>query len=207
MVVYVESNFVLEIALEQEQSSAARSILALAESGQIELAYPSFVLSEPFENISRARRERNDLQVSLLKSFNYLQRSETYKEIMLDFEPMVNVLKGAYRRQIDLLHTAFDQLISVGRCISIDISIFREASTYQRSLRLSPQDSIIYSAVVADLKEQSQDAIKCFLSRDRKAFGGDDDRGIKIELGKYNCRYIGNFTQGLDFIQSSLKIG
>jgi hypothetical protein len=126
---------------------------------------------------------------------------------MLDFEPMVSMLKNAYGRQIDLLHAAFDQLISVGRCISIDISSFREASTYRRSLELSPQDSIIYSAVIADLRKQPQDEAKCFLSRDRKAFGSNADLGVKVELEKYNCRYIGNFTQGLDFIQSSLKIG
>ena len=207
MVVYVESNFVLEIALEQEQSSAARSILSLAESRQIELAYPSFVLSEPFENISRARRERNDLQVSLLKTFSYLKRSEPYKGIMLDSGPTISVLRDAYGRQKDLLDATFDQLIGVGRCISIDLSIFREALAYQRGLYLSPQDSIIYSAIVADLKGQAQDETKCFLSRDRKAFGRNDDRSVKGELEEYNCRYIGNFSQGLDFIRSSLKTG
>jgi predicted nucleic acid-binding protein len=207
VIVYVESNFVLEIALEQEQSSAARSIISLAESRQLELVYPSFVLSEPFETIARANRERNDLQASLLKAFSYLKRSEPYKGIMLDSEPVIRVLRDVFGRQKDLLHAAFNQLISTGRCINIDISIFREALVYQRSLELSPQDSIIYSAIVADLKGQAQDEVKCFLSRDRKAFGSDDDRRVKAELGKYNCRYIGNFIQGLDFIQSSLKIG
>jgi len=38
-------------------------------------------------------------------------------------------------------------------------------------------------------------------------FGSDTDRSIKVELEKHNCRYIGSFTQALDFIQSSLKIG
>lgn len=78
---------------------------------------------------------------------------------------------------------------------------------YQRSLNLSLQDSIIYSAVVADLKSQPIEETKCFLSRDRKAFGRDVDHRIKAELRKYNCRYIGSFSQGLDFIQRSLKIG
>ncbi|HWS83878.1 MAG TPA: hypothetical protein VN207_06420 [Ktedonobacteraceae bacterium] len=205
MVICIESNFVLEIALEQEQSSAARSIISLAESRQIELAYPSFVLSEPFESIMRARREHNGLQASLIKAFNYLKRSEPYKRIMLDFEPMISTLENAYGRQMDLLDTAFDQLIGVGRYISINTPSYREALMYRRSLELSPQDSIIYSAVVADLKGQPQDEEKCFLSRDRKAFGRDPDHGVKVELGKYNCRYISSFTQGLDFIWSSLK--
>ena len=79
IVVYIESNFVLEIALEQEQSSAASSILSLAEYHQIELAYPSFILSEPFECIVRARRERNTLQRSLVNVLNNLKRSKPHK--------------------------------------------------------------------------------------------------------------------------------
>jgi hypothetical protein len=71
--------------------------------------------------------------------------------------------------------------------------------------KLSPQDSIIYSAMVADLKKQPEQETKCFLSRDRKAFGNDDYRSIKAELEKHNCRYISSFAQGLSFIQQ--KIG
>jgi predicted nucleic acid-binding protein len=205
VIVYIESNFVLEIALEQEQSSAARSILSLAENHQIELAYPSFVLSEPFESVMRASRERNTLQKSLVNVLNNLKRSEPHKHIMLNTEPTMTALKNAHLRQIELLHDTFSQLMNVGRCIHLDGSNFREALSYQYSLNLSPQDSIIYVAIVADLKKQPAQDAKCFLSRDRKAFGDASDPSIKIELGKYNCRYIASFTQGLDFLYSSLK--
>jgi predicted nucleic acid-binding protein len=207
VIVYVESNCFLEIALEQEQSSATRSIISLAENHQIGLAYPSFALSEPFENIMRARRERNITQKSLEKILIDLERSESHKQIALDLKPAVNALESVYAIQMGLLCATIDQLLSVGRCISMDASHFREALAYQRSLELSLQDSIIYSAVVADLKKQPIEETKCFLSRDRKAFGRHGDRRVKVELGKYNCRYIDNFTQGLDFIQNSLKIG
>jgi hypothetical protein len=207
MIVYIESNFVLEMALEQEQSSAACSILSLAESHQVELAYPSFVLSEPFENVVRARRERNILQRSLVKTLNDLKRSEPHKRIMLDLELAINVLGDAHVRQIDLLYTIFGQLAYIGRCIHIDEANFRDASTYRDSLGLSPQDSTIYSAMVADLKKQPEEEAKCFLSHNRKTFSSDTDRSIKVELEKYNCHYISSFTQALDFIRSSLKIG
>ena len=207
MIVYIESNCLLEIALEQEQSSAARSIISLAESCQIGLAYPSFALSEPFENIIRARRERNITQKSLEKILIDLERSESHKQIALDLKPAASILKSVYTIQMGLLCTTVDQLLSVGRCISMDASNFREALAYQRSLELSLQDSIIYSAVIADLKNQPIEEVKCFLSRDHKAFGRHGDHRVKVELGKYNCRYIGSFTQGLDFIQSSLNMG
>ena len=48
MIVYVESNFVLELALGQEGSVSAESILILAEQGDIEIVFSSFAISEPF---------------------------------------------------------------------------------------------------------------------------------------------------------------
>lgn len=205
MIVYIESNFVLEIALEQEQSQAADSILSFAERGEIKLLYPSFILSEPFEALMRERRERNALHASRVRSLSNLRRSEPHKQIMLDLEPVVNILKDAHVRQIDLLHSAFERLLEAGECVDVDVTSFRNALTYQKSLYLSPQDSIIYATMIADLKKQPEKEQKCFLSRDKKAFDNDDDRSIKSELEIYNCRYIGNLMQGLAFIQHILK--
>ena len=201
MIVYIESNFILELALEQEQSYAAQAILQSAEKGIIKLAFSSFVLSEPFECLMRERRERNALHASLMRNLSNLQRSEPHKQIMLDLEPVVSVLRDAHMRQVSLLHSTFERLLSIGECIEVNITNFREALSYQHSLGLSPQDSIIYAALVADLKTRSEKEIKCFLSRDRKAFDNNDDRSIKAELAASNCRYIGSFIQGWDFIQ------
>lgn len=42
MIVYVESNFILEIVLAQEESNSANQILSLAEQNRINLVCPSF---------------------------------------------------------------------------------------------------------------------------------------------------------------------
>jgi hypothetical protein len=193
------------MALEQEQAAAARAILSLAKSGQIELAYPSFVLCEPFETIIRARRDCNILEKSLVERLSHLERSAPYKTAVLDADPAVTLWKSAYISQMRLLHTIFGQLLSVGRCIYVSASDFGDAIMYQEGLEFSPQDSIIYAAMIADLKKQSAQKMKCFLSRDHKAFGRENDRSIKDELGKHNCRYIGSFIQGLDFVKSTIN--
>ena len=205
MIVYIESNFVLEMALEQEQVSSALVLFDLAESERIKLAFSSFVLSECYECIMRERRIRNELHKSLVKALNDLQRSKPHERIKLDLEPMLNVLPDAHTRQINLLHTTFDRLLGVGINIEVNQNCFREALRYQVDLSLSPQDSIIYAAIIADLKIRSFEERKYFLSRDRRAFDNDDDRDIKAELATYNCRYIGSFVQGLDAIQHELK--
>ncbi len=92
MIVYVESNFVLEIAYEQEEARYAKEILTLTSNGVIKLAFSSFILSEPFESVLRRQSERNGALNSLGKTLRELQRSEPHKEIMLDIDPVINTI-------------------------------------------------------------------------------------------------------------------
>lgn len=202
MIIYVESNFIVEIALEQEQLASAQAILELAESKQITLIFPNFVFSEPFERIMRESRERNAVYNSLVNSLTSLQRSEPHKNIMRDMEPVIRILREAYSRQMNLLHSTFERLLRVGECINISAAHFKNVLAYQQNLGLSPQDSIIYATIIEDLQVRSRDEEKCFLSRDRKAFWSPD---IRSELAAYKCRYIGSFQQGLEYVQHVLQ--
>lgn len=49
MNVYIESNFVLELAFLQEQSSSCEEILRLAEGAHIRLVVPAYALIEPYD--------------------------------------------------------------------------------------------------------------------------------------------------------------
>ena len=53
MNVYVESNFVLELALLQEQSASCEEILGLCEAGRVQLVVPAYSLAEPYETLVR----------------------------------------------------------------------------------------------------------------------------------------------------------
>ncbi len=58
MDVYVESNFVLELALLQEQYKSCQELLDLAESKKIRLIVPAFSLAEPYETLIRNNKKR-----------------------------------------------------------------------------------------------------------------------------------------------------
>lgn len=205
MIVYIETNFVIEVVREQEQHSAANTILDLAERGQIELAFPNFVLAECFENVLRKHRERNSSHSSLKKALSELQRSEPHRQIMVDFGPVISILQDSQVRELNLLHSTLDKLINIGKCLEVKKNGIKQALFYQENLDLDPKDSIIYSTIIDDLKVRASEERKCFLSRDRTAFDSDDDRRIKAELETYNCTYKGSFYGGLMFIQNHLQ--
>lgn len=216
MIVYIESNFVLELALGQEQAIFADAILKAAEAKKIELAFPSFALSEPFTTVMHRRGERRRQYDAFLKMLDQIKRSEAFKKIALDVEQLIDVLKQAQKNDFDPLHATIERMLAIGRVIEITTPIFQQALTYQTSLDLSPQDSIIYSSIVSDLAARVPDEEKCFISRDKKAFFGEDIRSeesdvkdkllsksrIRNELKKYHCRYISTFDDGLKFITS-----
>jgi hypothetical protein len=199
MIVYVESNFVLEVALEQEQAFAAEAILKLLETGKIEMAFPCFAISEPFTTVMNRDKERAALHRSLDRTLRQLQRSEPHKQIILDLQPALQVLKDAINRELDLLHMTVGRLLNAGKSIELDEACLKQAVVYQTRFGLKPQDSIIYSTVIADLQTRPSGETKCFLSRDKEAFLTDLE--IKTELASYNCRYIGSFVDGLSFIE------
>ena len=80
MIVYVETNFILELALEQEQHQAANQILELVERGKLEFAFPGFSISESLSKITRQRIERDNLHNSLVKIRRELKRSAPYQQ-------------------------------------------------------------------------------------------------------------------------------
>lgn len=58
MRLYVESNFICELAWLQADSVSCLRIVERAERGGVELAIPAYCLMEPFERLGRLRKER-----------------------------------------------------------------------------------------------------------------------------------------------------
>jgi hypothetical protein len=80
MNIYVESNFVLELALLQEQFEACENILAICEAGETALVLPAFCIAEPYETLVRRAKHRGNLSRDLTTELGQLSRSEPYRE-------------------------------------------------------------------------------------------------------------------------------
>lgn len=82
MIVVVESNFVLELALRQEEFEHCEEILRHAEAGSIRLAVPAYSLVEPYQTWHRRAGERERIRDDLERQLSDLSRSEPYARIV-----------------------------------------------------------------------------------------------------------------------------
>lgn len=83
MNVYVETNFVLELVFQQEQSASCEQILALGEAGSTQLVVPAYSLAEPHEKITRQAKSRRDLQLTLQAELRQLARTSSYYNFLV----------------------------------------------------------------------------------------------------------------------------
>jgi len=63
--IYVESNFVLELVLLQEQYASCEDVLRLCEAGKEQLIIPAYSLVEPYETLIRRHRQRKQMKADL----------------------------------------------------------------------------------------------------------------------------------------------
>lgn len=186
MIVYVESNFILEMTLKQKHMLETEAILHLAENRKIELVIPSFALSEPFATITRRHRD--------------MERLSKLIEGMHDQLP--GVLHSLADKEADHLWSIINRLVAVGTTIEVSTTCLSRAQQAQKDIGLSQQDSIIYAAIVLDLQNRPHTEPKCFVDSNYKDF---KNPAIINELTSYYCFYESNFAKGLNFIRGFVK--
>lgn len=198
MTIYVETNFLLEVALGQEQAEAAGEILAHAERGEFELAVPAFSLAEPFSTVTHRHRDRRQLASALSVQAKDLLRSAPHQQDALSLEPLVGVLVQIGRRETDRLVSTVERLLTVATIVQVDLPIFQNAMRYRATHELSEQDAIIYAAIVSHLAGISDTGPHYFVSKNSKDF---NIPGIAQELSQLACTFVADFNLMADILR------
>ena len=201
MIVYVETNFVLEMAFAQEQMGSCREILSLAESGAFELAIPAFIVAESYETQTRRSRLRNELCDDIERELVLLSRSEQYSEIASSGRDVSSLLRESAQEDKERLDAVLVKVLECAVTVPVGGEALRSAIELQGSFGLKPADSIIYTSVLNRMSSALGET-KCFLNRDARDFNIPN---IREQLRAHNCRLISSFDDGLNFIQNALR--
>ncbi len=200
MIVYVESNFILELAHMREESDRCSQIIGLAKSNQIALVLPAYCVGEPYEAQTRRSKKRVGLYTQLIQEVNELTRSKPYADFLKDSQEITNLLIQSVEEEKKRLDTTLTDLLDFANIIPIEAEIIRAAIGFQNSLNLSPQDALVYASVIAHL-EQASPKPKCFLTKNAKDFVNPD---IMDQLKTHQCKLLTRFEDGLGYINKNL---
>ena len=201
MIVYVETNFLLELALEQEQHASCEGLLQLAEAKAITLAMPAFSVTEAVAKLKRTYDERFELQKRLNDQRRELSRTLGFMKVDDDAFTAVAI---ALIRSAQAAEPRFAQLerrlFQTVRLLPLDAAVASEVSRYSRDYKLKPPDATILASVMKD--PHSGQGPSCFLNSNTKDFG----QAFIIDLLKQrDCKLIGSFDGGLSHVQNALK--
>ncbi|MBD2309890.1 DUF4935 domain-containing protein [Chroococcidiopsis sp. FACHB-1243] len=198
MNIYVETNFVLELTFEQEQSASCEQILQMCEAGQGHLIIPAYCLAEPHEKLSRQARNRRELQRSLDAELRQLLRTTSYASRIKSIQDIASLMVQSNEEERHRFIQCRERLLKVGEIVALTADILNEAASYETTYDLTPQDALVYASVMTHLRrDRPQQA--CFLNRNSKDFDSPD---IVDELNQFNCRMIPRFDRGYSFLQS-----
>ena len=201
MTVYVESNFVLEQALEQEQSESCQRLISIAGEGSIRLVIPAFPLVEPHVTIMHKANERSRLSTELQKQLSELGRSKPYRESSGSFNEIAALLIRSAESERAGLGRALDAILRAADVIPLNSDVLFQAGGIQTALDMSAQDSIVLASVVRHLSE-TKPAESCFLNRNTRDF---DDPNVREMLDQFGCKFFGRFDKALQYIEAYLQ--
>ena len=201
MNVYVESNFVLEHALEQEDFDSCTKIIELAANRQIRLILPAFSLAEPHQAIAGKVKARSRLSEDLRIHLNELGRSRRHREMPARFDALAAALIASAQFEREGVRRTVKELLQASDIIPLDIATLHSATAMELEYELSGQDSIVLASVLAHL-ETNTPPESCFLNRNSKDF---DDPSIRKTLDAYGCKFFAKFAPGLAYILARLE--
>ena len=204
MHVIVESNFVLEIAFQQEEYIFCERICEGAKANAYSLHLPQYALTETFEKLRPLRNQREANQEYLLKQITQHRREAECDADAMDALSLAltNLLSERTQVQTRRLYATVGELAQLAAVILFTPVLVAEAYIKAQEHSLSPQDSLIYASVLAGLRTLPADSPKLFVSRNADDF---NKSAIKAELHALGCEYLSNFKAAAGRLQAFAK--
>lgn len=201
MIVYVESNFVLELAFLQQEHPDCEVLLEFAQAETIQLVLPAFCVGEPYEAWLRKSTRRKDLHRRLHDEIQELSRSAPYRGPSAKLQELIGLLTESRDEEKARLNATLERVLNVVELIAITARIVGASTVLQQARQLPPQDSIVYASVLEHLVQAPKGDQKCFINKNSKDFVTPEILG---DLNAYSCKLLTKFSDGLGYIRSQV---
>ena len=200
MIVYAESNFLLEIAYQQPDWVACEGILKLAEEGKVSLVVPAFSIAEA--TFSQAgRRERREAVIRPLKeAIHELGRTQKQAGIKEKAGFVFDALVESNEDDTRNLRSVQERVLTAAEIVPLTHEIIRAAMANRTQFSLKLPDAIVLETVTTHLNGEKPSS-SLFVNKNSKDFLNPD---IVKHLEKLGCGICGNFEEGARAIQGQI---
>jgi hypothetical protein len=194
--VFVETNFVIELALEQQEATSCESLLQLARDRAITLLLPAYSFVEPHETLKRRHLDRETLRSRVSTELTQLARSTPLAERVAASQEIVKLLVDSMEYETRRIEQVKQRIWTVAEILPLGLDDLQGAATWQNVFDLSPQDAVVYACIRSRLERDKEDK-SCFVSRNPADF---DDPDLRKDLAELNCKYFSSFATALQYI-------
>lgn len=196
MNVIVESNFVLELAFQQEEVGPAEQLIAMAVSGAIELAVPACSLFEPFETLVRRRKERTKTLESFRNQIRQLGRSAHFPGLSSASEGVALVMAESVETEAASLDRALLRVLDCAEVIPLSAEIMRDSLRVRERFSVQPQDSVVFASADWYLNQRGR-ADSIFANKNSTDFAVPE---VESHFQSLNCKVLATFADALGVI-------
>lgn len=198
--IYVETNYILEVAFSQEQAQSCLHLLENCEQGLVRLVIPAFSIGECFDTLVRRSSQRKRLAETVSVELKQLSRSMAYRSEVPSLDSITQLLINSLEDDKKRLDEILTRVLAVAELVPLDQSVVMQAIGHRERYGLGYQDSLVFSSVIGHLHSVAS-APSCFLNRNSKDF---DDPDIVETLEKLDCKMLFSFDKGLNYVNGLL---
>ncbi|HEY4642461.1 MAG TPA: PIN domain-containing protein [Thermoanaerobaculia bacterium] len=198
MIVYVETNFLLELAFQQESYESCEEILRLANSASISLVLPACCVAEAYVGWYGITHRRRQFQEELQNHLREMSRSASHRGLVDRHRDVLEALVAGREESRNRLVAAIASIETDGATIPVTALMFAMVARDEEAHSLSPQDGLVLASVKSHARKN--DGPKCFVTKDKDF----NKPAIREELGA-ECEVLMNFADAVGYIKNVLR--
>lgn len=204
MIIYLETNFLLELALRREQSGSCRQLLDWCADQKHSLYLPVYALAEARSAFRRRERTRFGLVDDLKAQARDLARLRGSSDLAHSCEDTGSALGASIDHERASLNTLVEELLLSASFIALDHAVVERAEDLRRqSLIAGDGDLLVFASVVRNLEDRQRAgtmAESIFITRDAD-FGGDAAKWLR----PFSCELLNSYDAAVARLKESLE--